>query len=163
MAGHRGRIRAAGMLFYFRFRCFLQNAPIAVSRVKKRYAQLSKLKGILMGKRVRLVISVAALFLPVDVRALDFIPTSGNQFWNDNNNWGPSPPQPFPNLVGAAAVLQAPAADLSIDLGQAITIGSLEIMKPVSPNAGNTAITGANALTIDGGTSSLINRAGTGT
>ena len=99
---------------------------------------------------------------PRRIQALDFIPTSGNQVWNDNNNWGPSPPQPFPNALGAAAVLPAPTADLSIDLGQAITIGSLEIMKPVSPNTGNTTITGANTLTIDGGTPSLINRAGTG-
>ena len=109
-----------------------------------------------------LALVFAVLFIAIEAQAATFFPTSGNQVWNDNNNWGPSPPQPFPNAVGAVAVLSGPTADLSINLGQAIKIGSLEILKPTSPDAGNTTITGANTLTIEGGTSSLINRIGTG-
>ncbi len=84
----------------------------------------------------------------------------GPHAWNDDNNWGPNPPQPFPNDPGDAAVLLSPAGNLLIDLGQEITIGSLEVMKPIGANTASTTITGSatKTLTMSGGTSSLINR-----
>jgi autotransporter-associated beta strand protein len=81
-----------------------------------------------------------------------FEPTSGTHAWNDNNNWGPAPPQPFPNAVGAAAVLPSPTGLLTIDLGQPITLGALTFNKSTTINA-PTVIAGSdtNTLTFAGG------------
>jgi autotransporter-associated beta strand protein len=90
--------------------------------------------------------------LVAESSAQTFEPNSGTHAWNDNINWGPSPPQPFPNSAGAAAVLPSPTGLLTIDLGQPITIGSLTFNKSTSIDA-PTVITGtaANNLTFAGG------------
>ncbi len=88
----------------------------------------------------------------VPAMAQTFEPTSGTHAWNDDNNWGPGAPQPFPNASGAAAVLSEPTGALTIQLNQPITIGSLTINKAVEGNF-NTTIAGnaTNTLTFDGG------------
>jgi autotransporter-associated beta strand protein len=88
--------------------------------------------------------------------------STGNHFWNVATNWTPDG---VPDAPGAATIIPAPnttlGGSLTIDLGEDITIGSLEIQKPVSPNSGNTTITGSNTLTISGGTASITNKAST--
>jgi fibronectin-binding autotransporter adhesin len=89
----------------------------------------------------------------------DFVPTSGTHAWNDNNNWGPSPPQPFPNGPGAVAILPAPTGPLTLNLGQAIELDTLTINKGVLvTDVSPTTIVGSatNTLTFSG-TSSVVN------
>ena len=86
-----------------------------------------------MKRHLALALMIAAVLCRWRLQAATFVHTSGNHVWNDNNNWGPAPPQPFPNISGAVAILPSPTAALTIDLGQAITVGSLEIQKPAQP------------------------------
>jgi hypothetical protein len=110
-----------------------------------------------------LAITLAALIPQMQTKAqstFDF--ATGNHLWNVPENWTPDG---VPDAVGAQAIIPGPNTtqgdDLSIDLGEDITIGSLEIQKPASPNSGNTTITGTNTLTISGGTASITNKAST--
>jgi len=92
---------------------------------------------------------MASLCTSNGVQAQTFIPTSGVHFWNDDNNWSPPP---FPNASGATAILSAPTADLTVDLGQPITVGSLTVNKATSGDFDTTiAGTATNTLTFDGG------------
>ena len=85
------------------------------------------------------------------ILAQTFIPTSGNQFWNVDANWS-TDPAPFPNGSGVAATLSAPTADLTIDLGVPITIGSLTVNKAITGDFDTTISgTATNTLTFDGG------------
>lgn len=86
--------------------------------------------------------------------AQTFIPTSGNPFWNVNSNWS-SDPNPFPNGSGVAAVIPAPTAALTVDLGQSITVGSLDINKSSGNFTTTIGVGTTNTLTFDGGTSTL--------
>ena len=86
-------------------------------------------------------------------KAQTFTPTSGTPFWNVNSNWDTNS---FPNAAGTTAILTAPTADLTIDLGQSITVGSLTVNKSTTANINTTVGVGAtNTLTFDGGTSTL--------
>ena len=99
--------------------------------------------------------TVIACLLTLNTRAQTFIPTSGAQLWNIDGNWSSSP---FPNASGATAILPAPTADLTIDLGEPITIGSLTVNKAMTGDF-DTTITGnaTNTLTIGGGSATLLN------
>jgi autotransporter-associated beta strand protein len=81
-----------------------------------------------------------------------FEPTAGSHVWNNDNNWGPGPPQPYPNGVGATATISAPTDHLTIDLGQTITLSALTITKSQSA-AFDTTITATapNGFVFDGG------------
>src|SRR6187455_2815597 len=104
-----------------------------------------------------LSIGVIVLFAPLSGEAQSFVPTTGSQFWNVNSNWD-SNPNPFPNASGAATILPAPTGDLTIDLGQSITVGSLTVNKSTTSNFNTTVGVGTtNTLTFDGGTSTLTN------
>jgi fibronectin-binding autotransporter adhesin len=84
---------------------------------------------------------------------------TGSHFWNVADNW--TPPG-YPDAPAAAAILPGPdmtGVDLTIDLGEDITLGSLEIQKPVSPNAGNTNIVGSNTIGFFGGPNTITNKA----
>lgn len=109
---------------------------------------MTKLQQLLTAPLVVLGLTHAGL----DAWSQTFEPTGGSHVWNDDNNWGPIPPQPYPNSPGAAAVLPAPTAALSIELGQPITIGSLTITKPTLVTF-DTTITAAspNGFMFDGG------------
>lgn len=63
-----------------------------------------------------LALAPALPVLQSDVRAQVFEPTTGTHVWNDNNNWGPGPPQPFPNASGATATLPKPGRQLEPSL-----------------------------------------------
>ncbi|MBL9164337.1 MAG: autotransporter-associated beta strand repeat-containing protein [Planctomycetaceae bacterium] len=79
----------------------------------------------------------------------EFVPTSGTNFWNDNNNWGPAPPQPFPNGPGALATLPAPTGALTIDLGQPIEVDTLTVNKGIAlTDTYNTTILGSATNTL---------------
>jgi autotransporter-associated beta strand protein len=106
--------------------------------------------------RITAAALVAALGLATNQRQTIaqsvFVPTTGAQVWNDDNNWGPGPPQPFPNAIGAAATLPAPTGELTVELGQSITLASLTITKSQTAVFGTT-ITAAtpNGFVFDGG------------
>lgn len=85
----------------------------------------------------------------------DFVPTSGTHAWNDANNWGPSPPQPFPNGPGAVAILPAPTGPLTLNLGQAIELDTLTINKGV-------LVTDVSPTTIVGSATNTLTFSGTG-
>jgi len=99
-----------------------------------------------------LIVAAAGVFAASAARGQVFEPTSGSHAWNDNNNWGPAPPQPFPDGAGASVTLPAPTGALSIELGQPITIGSLTINKSTTGSFVTTVTgTSPNGLTFDGG------------
>jgi autotransporter-associated beta strand protein len=79
----------------------------------------------------------------------EFVPTSGTHFWNDNNNWGPAPPQPFPNGSGALATLPVPTGALTVDLGQPIEVDTLTVSKGIAlTDTYNTTILGSATNTL---------------
>lgn len=86
----------------------------------------------------------------------EFVPTSGTNFWNDNNNWGPSPPQPYPNGPGAFATLPVPTGALTVDLGQPIEVDTLTVSKGI-------ALTDTYNTTILGSAANTLKFSGTGT
>ena len=93
----------------------------------------------------------AAVGSNVDAQSV-FVPTTGTAAWNDDNNWGPAPPQPFPNATGAAAALPAPTGNLAVELGQPITLGALTINKSTTASFSTTVTcTSPNGFTFDGG------------
>ncbi len=98
-----------------------------------------------------LILAGAVLAHPAVAQQV-FEPTSGTHAWNNDANWGPAPPQPFPNGFGAAAEIQGPTGALTVQLGQPITLGSLTINKSLTATF-NTTVSGsaANNLTFDGG------------
>jgi fibronectin-binding autotransporter adhesin len=103
----------------------------------------------------RFVFAIAIVYaLTSDIWAQTFVPTSGSPFWNVDGNWS-SPP--FPTVSGAAAVIPSPTAALTIDLGQSITVGSLDINKSSGNFTTTVGVGTTNTLTIDGGTSTLQN------
>jgi autotransporter-associated beta strand protein len=89
----------------------------------------------------------------------EFIPTSGTHFWNDNNNWGPAPPQPFPNGPGALATLPVPTGALTVDLGQPIEVDTVTVSKGIAlTDTYNTTILGSAANTLKfSGTATFLN------
>ncbi|HEX5472930.1 MAG TPA: hypothetical protein VFW73_13645, partial [Lacipirellulaceae bacterium] len=103
-----------------------------------------------------LAILVVGLVAISDVSAQTFVPTSGTADWNNDANWS-SPP--FPNSSGAAAIIPEATDDLTINLNQSITLGSLDINKSDTVDAITTIATGAagGMLTFDGGTATLTN------
>jgi autotransporter-associated beta strand protein len=109
-----------------------------------------------MKLKLQVVVVVAcACQLSSIALAQTFIPTSGNQFWNVNGNWTGGT---FPNSSGAAAVLPTPTGgDLTVNLGQPITVGSLTIGKSQTENLNVTVGEGTQTLTFDGGTASISN------
>jgi autotransporter-associated beta strand protein len=94
-----------------------------------------------------------AATLSANLRADNFLPTSGPQQWNVNGNWDTAV---FPNATGATSILPAPTGDLTIDLGQNITVGALTINKSTTANFNTTITSAGSSLTFDGGTSKLI-------
>src|SRR4051812_40221141 len=58
-----------------------------------------------------------------------FIPTSGNQLWDVNSNWDTNA---SPDASSASATVSFPTADLSIEMGEPITVGTLTINKTTS-------------------------------
>ena len=74
-----------------------------------------------------------------------FLPTSGNAAWNVNGNWDMPG---YPDASGVAAILPVPTADLTIDLGEPITVGSLTINKATSGNP-NTTLVGSATEHVD--------------
>jgi autotransporter-associated beta strand protein len=90
-----------------------------------------------------------------------FQPTSGTAAWNDDNNWGPVPPQPFPNSNTAAAAI-SPASDplnpLIINLNQSISVNTLTFNKSGS-TTNVTVGEGTQTLTFDGTAPKLTNGA----
>src|SRR4051812_14951367 len=102
-----------------------------------------------MKLQIGLVLASICLLATREVWSATFTPTSGSVFWNVDGNWSPPP---FPQNSGDIAVLSAPTAALTINLGQNITIGSLTVGK-ASSGAFDTTIEGpTNTLTFDGGT-----------
>jgi autotransporter-associated beta strand protein len=100
-------------------------------------------------------VSTAALLISTTSLADTFTVTSGNPSWNVNSNWDTNV---FPNSTGATAILSAPTGDLTIDLGEPITVGSLTVNKSTTANLNTTIGVGSsNTLTFDGGTSTLMN------
>lgn len=87
-------------------------------------------------------------------RSATFVPTSGPQQWNVNSNWDTLS---FPNASGATAVLPVPTGDMTIDLGQTITVGSLTVNKSTTSNFNTTVTSAGSNLTFDGATSTLTN------
>ena len=84
-----------------------------------------------------------------------FVPTSGTADWNDDNNWSP---MTYPNSSGAAATIPEATDDLTVNLNESITIGSLDILKPASGAAVTTISEGTSgSLTFSGGTATLTN------
>jgi autotransporter-associated beta strand protein len=109
-----------------------------------------------MKRPIALAILFAICFSTNLVRSQTFQPTTGNVVWNDNSNWGnPSPPVPFPNAAGAITAIQAPTGALTIDLGQSITVGSIDINKSSGNFTTTIGVGATNTLTFDGGTSTL--------
>jgi autotransporter-associated beta strand protein len=108
-------------------------------------------------KRYSILAIAIATVLQTQARAqstFDF--ATGSHLWNIAANWTPDG---VPDAPGVTAILPGPdliATDLSIALGEDITIGVLDIQKPTGLNSGNTLITGSNALTLSGGAPSLI-------
>lgn len=107
---------------------------------------------------------VMALAIVSSIAARDafsqtFDKTSGDHFWNDDDNWGPTPPQSFPNDATDVVIIQAVTADLTIDLGQAITVGSILVEKATTGTGLDTTIVGSvsNTLKIEGGSVSIEN------
>jgi autotransporter-associated beta strand protein len=115
-----------------------------------------------------LALVIVAVLSPSHVCSETFKFNTGTYVWNDINNWVEGT---VPNATGASAILPGPNTatgdDLSIDLDVPVTLGLLDIQKPTGVGVtGDTSITGANTLTISGGTLKIINRAsaaGTGT
>jgi autotransporter-associated beta strand protein len=109
--------------------------------------------------------TLAACLLATCASAQTFnlLPTSGNVAWNVDGNWDMPG---FPDAIGAGAILPAPSGDLSIDLGEEITIESLTINKSTTGTF-NTTLTGTatNKLIIAGdlGETTLINASSTAT
>ena len=106
-----------------------------------------------MKSRIAFAVVVVCL-LTSNNWAATFGPTSGPQQWNVNGNWDTLS---FPNASGATAVLPVPTGDLSIDLGQAITIGSLTVNKSTTSNFNTTVTSAGSNLTFDGAASTLTN------
>jgi len=107
-----------------------------------------------MRSHIVLGIVIASWLTASDARAQMFVPTSGDHFWNVASNW--SPPG-YPDASGATSTLSAPTGDLTIDLGEEITVGTLTVNKSTSGDF-DTTITGTttNKLIFDGGGPSTL-------
>ncbi|MEX2308955.1 MAG: autotransporter-associated beta strand repeat-containing protein [Pirellulales bacterium] len=115
-----------------------------------------------MKSQIVFAVVIACLLTCQVARAETFVPTSGGpHFWNVTSNW--SPPT-VPDSSGATAVIPAPTGDLTIDLGDEITVGSLTVIKSTSADF-DTTITGTttNKFIIDGGASTFTNESSTST
>ena len=112
-----------------------------------------------MKSHLAFITALTALAVSQQASAQSFLPTSGTVDWNNDANWSSAP---FPNSAGAIVSLPAPTDALTINLNQAITVGSLTIGKATS-GAFITTIQGspANTFTFDSG-NTLVNGPATG-
>jgi autotransporter-associated beta strand protein len=108
----------------------------------------------LMRSRFFFAVALACL-LTSTVGAETFNWTSGNFLWNDVANWDTL--SSFPNSPGATATIPAATGPLTIDLGQNITVGAITVNKAAGSHTTTIGVGNTNTLTIDGGTSTLLN------
>jgi autotransporter-associated beta strand protein len=102
-------------------------------------------------------IIAASLLTVSDAWSQTFVPTSGTADWNDDNNWS-SAPSPFPNSPGVATTIPEATDNLTVNLNESITVGSLDILKPASGGAVTTISEGTSgSVTFSGGTATLTN------
>ncbi len=93
-----------------------------------------------------------ALFAPVDAHAAAVVTTAtwtastgGSLLWNLGSNWSSDPD--YPSGVGAGAIIGGAPATRTINLGEAITVGS--IAQTDSTNFSGTIAAGGGSLTWD--------------
>src|SRR5262245_62073252 len=95
-------------------------------------------------RRALSALTAAASLLTIHARAQTFVPTSRVNASNNDANWSSAP---FPTGAGTTATISAPTAALTVDLGQPIVVGTLNINKAAGGDF-DTTILGSTTNTL---------------